>query len=231
MARDVQNPLFPTLSPSRKLFLRFHFIAQNFVEAVSSYIYDIAIGSNFDAFLSTASPSRTSSKGSAPVFSDIFTLAEQHSALLDVILGACLLRSSQRAEGELLRGSLDMILELALLMADLKQGTYQEYQASTLLEKLFKLFRSRMTKLVCYSASIQHHLFDHSHPLRLRESLSLLSEVSRYPRPRKPVALRPQVQSRISRICYRTSLFDWTCQTFGETFKRAQHSDSGQCIL
>lgn len=147
MTRDTQHPLFPTLAEAKKLFLHFHFIAQNFVMAVSSYVYDTAIGSNYDAFLKTISQANDH-QHSDNAFSDVFTLAEQHSAMLDVILGSCLLRSGQRVVGDLLRSALDVVLELALLMADLKQGTYQEYQAEILLQKLFKKFRSRVVTLV-----------------------------------------------------------------------------------
>lgn len=154
MTRDIEHPLFPTLAKANKLFLHFQFVAQNFVTAVSSYVYDIAIGSTFDAFLATISADRKDDPPGtvdSSEFSDVFSLAERHSAVLDVILGSCLLRSSQRAVGDLLRSSLEMVLDLALLMADLKQGTYQEYQASEALEQLFNRFRSRVIMLVSWA--------------------------------------------------------------------------------
>ena len=147
MTRDTQHPLFPTLATANKLFLHFRFVAQNFVAAVASYVYDTAIGSNYDAFLESISHGNQNTNVNSR-FSDIFALAEQHSVVLDVILGSCLLRSSQRVVGDLLRGSLDMVLEFASLMVDLKQGVYQEYQADTHLRQLFKKFQSRLITFV-----------------------------------------------------------------------------------
>ena len=51
LTRAATTPLFPTLAPAQKLLLHFRFVVQSFVMGLSSYVYDIAIGSNIDAFL------------------------------------------------------------------------------------------------------------------------------------------------------------------------------------
>ncbi|KAF8210658.1 Spc98 family-domain-containing protein, partial [Mycena galopus ATCC 62051] len=88
MCRTAARPLFPTLAPSNKLLLHLRFIAHSFMTHLSEYVLDTAIGGNFD-------PS------SQPAFSDVFALAKAHSALMDDVLSACLLRSHQRAAGDL----------------------------------------------------------------------------------------------------------------------------------
>ena len=78
----------------------------------------------------------------------MFALAERHSEVLDDILGACLLRSSQKAAGEVLRGILDTVLKFGILMSDLAAHRVQEYEAAAPLEDLYELFRRRCIALV-----------------------------------------------------------------------------------
>jgi hypothetical protein len=69
--------------------------------------------------------------------------------MLDNILSSCLLRSGQKAVGDLLRGVLELVLELGILAGDLKRGRLEEYQAAPLLEDLYATFRGKMSTLVC----------------------------------------------------------------------------------
>jgi hypothetical protein len=64
------------------------------------------------------------------------------------ILSACLMRSAQRAAGDLLRESLELILELCVMIGDLNDGRLQEYEASSALDVLFAAFRKKMSTLV-----------------------------------------------------------------------------------
>jgi hypothetical protein len=145
--RMTREPLFPTLASAQKLFLHFRFIVQSFVNSLSEYIFDTAIAGNFDAFLSRLSPSIQRHVSDAG-FSDVFSLAAYHSAVMDDILSACLLRSGQRAVGDLLRGALELVLEFGILAGELKRGNVQEYQAAPQLEHLFHRFRGKMKTLV-----------------------------------------------------------------------------------
>src|SRR5262245_54330000 len=104
MTRNPSSPLFPSLTSANNLLLHFRFIAQSFVSALSEYIFDTAIGGNFNAFLSQLSPRTMDSNAN---FSDVFSLAKYHSSVMDDILSASLLRSGQRAAGDLLRGTLE----------------------------------------------------------------------------------------------------------------------------
>ena len=158
LQRHSKQPIFETLTSSRKLFLYFRFVAHAFVTALSSYVYDTAIGGAFDTFLASLStpldhhqPTANTLSHSMPPSStpsDVFALAERHSALLDDILSACLLRGSQKSVGDVLRGVLELILQFGLLMADLHNGKMQEYEAAEPLEELFGAFRRRMVALV-----------------------------------------------------------------------------------
>jgi len=120
-------------------------VAHSFVTTLSAYVFDVAIGGNFDAFLARVAACRL---GASSEFSDVFSLAEAHSAVLDDILSACLIRSGQRAAGEMLHGSLELVLELCIMIGDLKDGRLQEHQASSALVVLFAAFRKKVSTLV-----------------------------------------------------------------------------------
>ncbi|KAG6828692.1 hypothetical protein H0H92_007054 [Tricholoma furcatifolium] len=151
-AAATGQPLFPTLTTSRNALLHFRFVAQSFVSNLSAYIFDTAISGNFDPFivrLSVHDKDITGSDGgkAASNFSDVFALAKSHSALLDDILSACLLRSNQRAVGEILRNALELILEYTVVVGQLYQGCLKEYEAAGSLDDISKKFFSRMATL------------------------------------------------------------------------------------
>jgi len=122
------------------------------VSSLSGYIFDTAICGNFDPFLARLScgdsaglPSSSSNNNNRTFeFSDVFQLAQCHSALLDDILNACLLRSGQKGVGELLRHSLELVLEFTIVVGELHRGRLEEYQAAPLIEDLFQKFRTEM---------------------------------------------------------------------------------------
>lgn len=154
--RSTSKFLFPTLTKSRKLLLYFRFISQAFVSSLSGYIFDTAIGGNFDPFLARLSSGDSGLPNSslnerAFEFSDVFELAQCHSALLDDILSACLLRSGQKGVGDLLRHSLELVLEFTIVVGELHRGRLEEYQAAPLIEDLFERFRTKMTTFVGFS--------------------------------------------------------------------------------
>lgn len=128
----------------------FRFIAQSFVSNLSEYVFDTAIAGNFDPFVArlTSNTSSTLQDGKPSGFSDVFELAKGHSVLLDDILSACLLRSGQRAVGDLLRHALELILEFSIIAGELKRGKLEEYQAALALQDLFQKFRAKMSTLV-----------------------------------------------------------------------------------
>jgi hypothetical protein len=111
----------------------------SFVSSLSAYIFDAAIGSNFDCFLVRLSKER---------FSDVFELSEEHSKMMDDILSACLLRSSQRASADLLMGCLEVVLDLGILTSKLYRGDLEEYRAIPILNDLNHKFRRLMRNLV-----------------------------------------------------------------------------------
>ncbi|KAJ7091104.1 Spc98 family-domain-containing protein [Mycena epipterygia] len=143
ICRSASKPLFSTFAQSNKLLLHLRFIAHSFVSTLSGYVLDTAIGGNFDPFLARLVPT----DAQRPAFSDVFALAKAHSALMDDVLSACLLRSGQRAAGDLLRQALELVLELAVLVGDLKTGRLQEYQAAPLLDDLAPRFHAKMAAL------------------------------------------------------------------------------------
>jgi len=144
MIRSTSQLLFPTLTPARKRLLHFRFVAHSFVSNLSSYVFDTAIKGNFDPFVARLSCCSSSSRE----FSDVFALAKAHSALLDDILSACLLRSGQKAVGEVLRCALELILEFAVVVGELWRGRMEEYRTAMVLEDLEGRFLEKMGLLV-----------------------------------------------------------------------------------
>ena len=156
------NFLFPTLTPSRKLLLHFRFVAQSFVSALSGYVFDTVIGGNFAFFVSRLSSRGVDGDGLEDAdkggFSDVFELAQGHSSLLDDVLSACLLRSGQKAVGDLLRQSMEIVLELAIVVGELHRGRMEEYHAAPLVEEMYHRFRGKMSTFVRFLCSCSKHL-------------------------------------------------------------------------
>ena len=170
MTRLSADPLFPTLAKATKLMHHFLFISQSFVSTLSAYVFDTAIGGNFDPFLeqlaaesrmsqqSSASPALSKvrlsvhtgagPKANAQRLSDVFELAASHSELLDRILTACLLRSGQKAVAELLKQTLELILEFCVIIGELQRGRLKEWEASGMVEDVYKGFKSKMSTFV-----------------------------------------------------------------------------------
>jgi Gamma tubulin complex component C-terminal len=134
-----ESPLFPTFTSANNLLLRFRFSAQSFVSVIASHVPDVAVRGNVDPFLARLTPG---------TFTDVFELAEAHSDMMDDVLSACLLRSSQRTAGDALRGCMELALDLCVLAGDRKRGRVDEYAAMPLLENLYASFVEKMNTLV-----------------------------------------------------------------------------------
>jgi len=139
MTRRRESPLFPTLTSSNNTLLRFRFLAQSFIAAVTSHIPDVAVRGNVDPFLARLTPD---------TFTDVFELADAHSSVMDDVLSACLLRSSQRTAGDALRRCMELAIELCILAGDRRRGRIEEYAATPLLENLHASFVEKMNILV-----------------------------------------------------------------------------------
>ncbi|KAI6033056.1 Spc98 family-domain-containing protein [Pisolithus orientalis] len=137
---------FPLCS---KLVWQFRFAADYFVSALLTYVYDVAIGSNFDAFLSQIAACREHMASNKPhEFPDVFTLSEFHSSVLNDILSACLLRSSQRTAGDILRGAMELVLEFCVLVTDLDTAESEVHKIDSALRTLYAAFREKVVTLL-----------------------------------------------------------------------------------
>lgn len=144
-----EQPLFASSTRASKLFDNFRFVGLSFVTALSSYVYDTAIGGNVNAFLARIALAERSADFTMPgVFSDVFSLMKAHDRVLDDVLSACLLRSSQRAFGDLLRSCLDVLLEFGMLVGERARGRVDDVRAAAGLEELHARFRAKMSVLV-----------------------------------------------------------------------------------
>jgi len=94
-----------------------------------------------DSFLARLTPG---------TFTDVFELADAHSDVMDDVLSACLLRSSQRTAGDALRGCMETALELCVLAGERRRGRVEEYAAVPLLEKIHASFVEKMDILVSW---------------------------------------------------------------------------------
>jgi hypothetical protein len=118
------------------------------MNALSGYVFDTVIGGNFNPFLAELNSHHDGDGTPHRRFSDVFELARHHSSLLDDILSACLMRSGQRAAGDLLRNVTEIVLEFAVVLGELSRTRLQEYQAVPMVEDLFTKFRTKMATLV-----------------------------------------------------------------------------------
>ncbi|KAH9994981.1 Spc98 family-domain-containing protein [Russula compacta] len=134
-----ESPIFPTLTSANNTLLWFRFSAQSFISAIASHVPDVAVRGNVDPFLARLVPG---------TFTDVFELADAHSDMLDDVLTACLLRSSQRTAGDALRGCMELALDLCVLAGDRRRGRIEEYAAAPLLENLHASFAEKMNILV-----------------------------------------------------------------------------------
>ena len=142
MTRDVREPLFQTHTGVNRQLLHFRFMAHNFVDTLVSYVFDVAIRGNYDAFIGNLEAPLAS-------FSDISAVAEEYSGMLDNVLSACLLRSSQRSVADILRGLLELVLDFCTLCGEMRRGNLEEYKAVPIFEEVFARYRRRIQSLVC----------------------------------------------------------------------------------
>lgn len=143
------HSLFKTLSNSNRLLWHFRFVAFSFINTLSTYFYDVAIQGNFNSLLARIAICRESEAWNNPrEFQDVFALAQCHSLVLDDILGACLLRSSQKLASDALRGAMQIVLKFCILVGDLKDAQLEPRQAAATLESLYGNFREKVSTLV-----------------------------------------------------------------------------------
>ncbi|KAI6021324.1 Spc98 family-domain-containing protein [Pisolithus microcarpus] len=131
-----------------RLVWQFRFAAHSFVSTLLTYVYDVAIGGNFDAFLSQIAACRERMPSNDfHEFRDVFALSEFHSSVLNDILSACLLRSSQRAVGDILRSAMELVLEFCVFVTE--PGTAQsDHTIGSKLCTLYGAFRKKVVTLV-----------------------------------------------------------------------------------
>ena len=164
----LDEGLFPSTPQARRLLLRFRFQTHSFVSALTSYIFDSAIGTHFNAFMrrlgsvvqqirSHSCQEREDDEGFPSVL-DVFELMNDHSKVLDRILGACMLRTQQRAIAEVVTEILSTILDLGTLIGDMKRGIVDDSTGEAKVKKLYFVFERKMFTFVRLF-SIQRFIF------------------------------------------------------------------------
>ena len=152
----LDEELFKSKPQARRLLLRFRFQTHSFVSALTSYIFDSAIGTHFNAFMrrldSVVQQIRSHSRQEHedfPSVPDVFELMNDHSTVLDKILGACMLRTQQHAIAEVVTDILSNILDLGTLVGDMKRGIVDDAIGEARVKKLYYTFERKMFTFVC----------------------------------------------------------------------------------
>ena len=149
VTRTSSDLVFPYDSRAQGILIHFRFAAQSFLASFASYVYDTAIGGNFDAFLSRIASAESSPDLSAEnYFADVFSLMQRHSRVLDDILSACLLRTVQKTVREVLEAVLATIVDFAVLIGNTRSGHIPTTKAAANVEELFILFKEKRNLLV-----------------------------------------------------------------------------------
>jgi len=91
---------------------------------------------------------RNGDEGS-PSVPDVFELMNDHSKMLDKILGACMLRTQQRAIAEVVTDILSIVLDLGTLVGDIKRGIVDDSTGESRVKKLYHTFERKMFTFVC----------------------------------------------------------------------------------
>ena len=149
------GPVFPYAPRAQDLLVRLRFQIHAFVTGFVTYIFDCAIGGNFDTYMRRIAELRDGfADGSLAgddaehLVTDVFSLAESHSDLLDRILSGCLLRTVQRAAGDALRDLLELVLQFGRLLINVRRGIVRGPQGAEELQELHALFQERMRSFV-----------------------------------------------------------------------------------
>jgi Gamma tubulin complex component C-terminal len=79
---------------------------------------------------------------------DVFEIMDDHSIVLDKILGSCVLRTPQRAISDVLEDILSLVLRLGSLIRDLRRGALTNEAAAAQLQKLHYNFERKMITFV-----------------------------------------------------------------------------------
>lgn len=123
------NTVFQSTSDNPPILFVARLKVQSFVSSLIGYVTDIAIGSNWETFMTTLGAiergnEETSEQvprrgpGEDRLISDIFTVHSHLSTAMDRMLEACLLRTRQRGIGNVLKECMEAVLVLGKLVGD-----------------------------------------------------------------------------------------------------------------
>jgi hypothetical protein len=152
-----RTPVFSYSPKANAMLVCLRFQIQAFVTSYAGYIFDSAIGANFDSYLERISDRDNDKDIMARIqvnaeqehdVTSVFALRDLHSQLLDRILSGCLLRTAQRAAGDALRDLLDVVLQFGALVVDLRGGAVGESEGAQRVEEVYWLFRKKMFRFV-----------------------------------------------------------------------------------
>jgi len=147
--KQSANVLFPKHPHMFALLCQFRFRAHSFLANFITYIFDTAIGANWKSFITRLRNLQGSSNISSIAddvreVQDVFSLVNYHSAVLDKILEACLLKTRHKAIANVLWKCLEIILQLGKLVGDRTSNAISELEGSNRLQELFQSFEKNI---------------------------------------------------------------------------------------
>lgn len=148
---------------STKLLQRFSRQIQSFTDSSIGYVFDSAIGSHWKTFTSRlqslkseysstglrrSQTSHSNEEEEDQELHDVFSILDYHTDVLDKILTACLLKARLNSANAALRRPLNIVLALARLLKDLREGRRSAEKAASMLVDLHRHWNASMKNLV-----------------------------------------------------------------------------------
>ncbi|KDQ15335.1 hypothetical protein BOTBODRAFT_131086 [Botryobasidium botryosum FD-172 SS1] len=153
--KQSANVLFPAYPHCFTMLCHFRFRAQSFLSNFIAYIFDIAIGVNWNSFITRLRNLQESSNADSIVdnvreVQDVFSLVNYHSAVLDKMLEACVLKTRHKAVANVLTKCLEIILQLGKLVGERTSSAISELEGSKRLQALFQSFEKNAVLFLEY---------------------------------------------------------------------------------
>ena len=151
LTRPKAHPLFHPTSSAQKTLLTLRLKMHSFLTTLTSYVYTTAIGGNIDSLINRlliAEQSPSTGYTLPSVFSDVFGLMTHHSAVMDDVMTACMLRSAQGKLRDVVKACLESVLSFATLVGEVRRGRVAVEDAEKRMKRIGQRFEEKVKVLV-----------------------------------------------------------------------------------
>jgi hypothetical protein len=166
--------LFVRFPLSNQILYQLQHQTQSFIFALKTYVFDYAIDYHWAKFIShltrirlegssewensLGQPTDTSMDGMPALqedeyhrFTDVFSVEAFHSATLDKILTACLLKAKHKSVGDALKECMAFTLDLGMLVRRMRRNDFDEEEGAKKLKAIHRKWHRSMQSLVSRS--------------------------------------------------------------------------------